>query len=128
MDKTFEGKEKAVKITIVLNDAPYGSEKAFNALRLALFLQRQEKDLDLRIFLLQDAPYCALPGQAPPAGFYNVEEMIKRAIEGGAMVEACGACAGARGLKGLQLIEGVKITSTRRLAEWCADSDNVFTF
>jgi uncharacterized protein involved in oxidation of intracellular sulfur len=117
-----------MKVTIVLNDAPYGSEKAFNALRLALFLQKEHKDLDLRIFLLQDAPYCAIPNQAPPAGFYNVEEMLKRIIDGGATVEACGTCAGARGLKGLQLMDGVKIGSTGRLAKWTADSDQVLTF
>ncbi|MEW6554604.1 MAG: DsrE family protein [Actinomycetota bacterium] len=117
-----------MKVMIVLNDAPYGSEKAFNALRLALFLQKEQKDLDLRIFLLQDGPYCALPGQAPPTGFYNVEEMLARVIEGGAVVEACGTCAGARGLKGLPLVRGVKITSAKRMAEWTADSDRVITF
>jgi len=117
-----------MKVTLVLNDAPYGSEKAFNALRLALFLQKRHPDLELRIFLLQDGPYCALIGQAPPDGFYNVEEMLKRVIQGGAIVEACGTCAEARGLKNLQLIDGIKITSTRQLAEWTADSDQVLTF
>jgi uncharacterized protein involved in oxidation of intracellular sulfur len=117
-----------MKVTLVLNDAPYGSEKAFNALRLAMFLQRQHQDLELRIFLLQDAPYCAIPGQSPPAGFYNVEEMLKRVMNAGAAVEACGTCAESRGLKKVPLIEGVKITSTHRLAEWTADSDQVLTF
>ncbi|OFW56393.1 MAG: hypothetical protein A2W01_00220 [Candidatus Solincola sediminis] len=113
---------------IVLNDAPYGSEKAFNALRLARFLQGQEKGLELRIFLLQDGPYCALPNQEPPSGFYNVADMLKRAIDAGAIVEACGTCAGARGLKGVKLIDGVNITSIRRMAEWTIDSDHVITF
>ncbi len=118
----------ALKVLIVLNDAPYGSEKAFNAMRLARFLQSREKDLELRIFLLQDGGYCALPNQVPPSGFYNIEQMLQRVIDAGAAVEACGTCADARGLKDLRLIEGVKITSIRRMAEWTIDSDRVITF
>ena len=37
---------------IIINDAPYGSEKAYNALRLAMALQKDNVASDVRIFLL----------------------------------------------------------------------------
>jgi uncharacterized protein involved in oxidation of intracellular sulfur len=117
-----------MKVMIVLNDAPYGSEKAYNALRLARALQKQQPDMELRIFLLENGAFCALPDQAPPQGFYNAGEMLQRIIAGGAAVEACATCAEARGLKNIPLIEGVKVTSIRRMAEWTADSDRIITF
>jgi sulfur relay (sulfurtransferase) complex TusBCD TusD component (DsrE family) len=52
-----------MSILFVINDAPYGTEKAYNALRLAMALQKEHTSLDLRIFLLADAVLCALPGQ-----------------------------------------------------------------
>jgi uncharacterized protein involved in oxidation of intracellular sulfur len=119
---------KALKVMLVINDAPYGSEKAYNALRLAIAYQKRLEEVELRIFLLTDGAFCALPNQATPQGFYNIEEMLKRVIAGGAVVEACGTCADARGLKDVPLIEGVKITSIRRMAEWTIDSDHVISF
>jgi sulfur relay (sulfurtransferase) complex TusBCD TusD component (DsrE family) len=43
-----------MSILIIINDALYGTEKAFNALRLAMTLQKQTPKLKLRIFLLAD--------------------------------------------------------------------------
>jgi uncharacterized protein involved in oxidation of intracellular sulfur len=40
--------------TLVINDAPYGTEKAFNALRIANQLGRDHKDAEVRIFLMTD--------------------------------------------------------------------------
>ena len=88
----------------------------------------QQPDTELRIFLLENGAFCALPDQAPPQGYYNAGEMLQRIIAGGAVVEACATCAEARGLKNIPLIEGVKVTSIRRMAEWTADSDRIITF
>ncbi|MBS3771560.1 MAG: DsrE family protein, partial [Bacteroidales bacterium] len=44
-----------MKILIVINDAPYGTEKAYNALRLANQLGKEHKDTEVRIFLMADA-------------------------------------------------------------------------
>lgn len=52
---------------IIINDAPYGTEKAFNALRLAMTLQGEGADVN--IFLLADAVTCALPNQVTPQGY-----------------------------------------------------------
>jgi sulfur relay (sulfurtransferase) complex TusBCD TusD component (DsrE family) len=49
-------------ITIVINDSPYGNERPYNALRLAMALVKQG-ETDLRIFLMGDAVVCGLAGQ-----------------------------------------------------------------
>ena len=49
------------KILIIINDAPYGTEKAYNALRMAMTLQKNHESVNVRIFLLADAVFCGLP-------------------------------------------------------------------
>lgn len=60
---------------LVINDAPYGSERPYNALRLALALSKQPA-ARVRVFLLADAVACALAGQDTPNGYYNIERML----------------------------------------------------
>jgi uncharacterized protein involved in oxidation of intracellular sulfur len=47
-------KEAAMKTLFVLNDAPYGSERSYNGLRLAGAISRQEGKT-VRVFLIGDA-------------------------------------------------------------------------
>ena len=60
---------------LILNDAPYGSERPYNALRLALTLLKQST-ARVRIFLMADAVTCAIAGQETPNGYYNIERML----------------------------------------------------
>ena len=117
-----------MKVLLVINDAPYGTEKAYNALRLAMTLEREHADVELRIFLLGDAVACALPKQTTPQGYYNLERMLKAVISKGAPVKACESCIEARGLKELALIEGVQVGTMSELAGWVAESDKALTF
>jgi uncharacterized protein involved in oxidation of intracellular sulfur len=116
------------KILILINDAPYGTEKAYNALRLANQLNKAHEDVEVRIFLMADAASCALAGQNTPNGYYSIERMMKLSINKGAKVKICGSCADARGLKNLPLIEGAEISTMAELTEWVVDSDKVITF
>ena len=118
----------AQKIVILINDAPYGSEKAYNALRLALQLGKEHPAVEVRIFLMADAAGCAIAGQNTPNGYYNVERMLKSAIARGARVKICGSCADARGLKNVPLIEGTEISTMAELTAWVVESDKVITF
>lgn len=59
----------AQKILIVINDAPYGTEKAYNALRLAIQLRNDHADTEVRVFLMADAANCALANQTTPNGY-----------------------------------------------------------
>jgi uncharacterized protein involved in oxidation of intracellular sulfur len=116
------------KILIVINDAPYGTEKAYNAFRLALQLGKDHPGAEVRIFLMADAANCAISGQNTPNGYYNIERMIKAAVNKGAKVKICGSCAEARGLKNVQLIEGTELSTMAELTNWVVESDKVVTF
>lgn len=61
---------------IVINDAPYGDERPYNALRLALNLVKRE-GAKVKVFLMADGVFCARKGQKTPEGYYNLERMIK---------------------------------------------------
>jgi uncharacterized protein involved in oxidation of intracellular sulfur len=117
-----------MKILLITNDAPYGSEKAYNALRLAMTLQKDHPDVELRIFLMADSVTCALPNQTTPQGYYNIERMLKAVIGKGGQVKACGSCSEARGIKELALLEGVEISTMSQLAQWTVEADKVITF
>lgn len=115
-------------ILIIINDAPYGTEKAYNALRLANQFGKEHEDVEVRIFLMADAASCAVAGQTTPNGYYNIERMVKFSITKGAKVNICGSCADARGLKNVPLIEGTEISTMAELTRWVVESDKVVTF
>ena len=60
----------------IINDAPYGNERPYNALRLAYNLIKRDR-IEVRVFLVGDGVLCARGGQKTPDGFYNIERMIK---------------------------------------------------
>ncbi len=76
-----------MKVLLIIEDAPYGSEKAYDAMRLATTLQREHADTEVRIFLMADAVTCALPMQATPNGYYNLERMLRSVIAKGGQIK-----------------------------------------
>jgi len=60
----------------IINDAPYGDERPYNALRLAMNLAQRES-VQVKVFLMADGVTCARKGQKTPDGYYNIERMIK---------------------------------------------------
>jgi len=117
-----------MKILILINDAPYGTEKAYNALRLANQLSKDFETTEVRIFLLADSATCAIANQITPNGYYNIERMLKLALRKGAKVKICGSCAEARGLKTAKLIEGIEISTMEELTKWVVSSDKALVF
>ena len=73
-------------ITFILNDAPYGTEKSYNALRLALAIAKKKEPL--RIFMLDDGVFCGLKDQKTPEGYYNIGRMIRSLVKRGYDVHA----------------------------------------
>ena len=65
-----------MRYLFILNDAPYGAERLYNGLRLALSLAKRD-EVEVRVFLMGDAVGCAVAGQLTPDGYYNVERMLK---------------------------------------------------
>ena len=117
------------KILIIINDAPYGTEKTYNALRMAMTLQKEHAgEVEIMIFLLADAVFCALPNQNTTNGFYNLERMLKSVIKRGGKVKACGGCSEARGINNIQFIEGVRLSNMKEFAKWTMECDKVLSF
>ena len=73
-------------ITFILNDAPYGSERSFNGLRLAMAMVKS--GARIRLFLLADAVVCAQRDQKTPSGYYNIARMLKTLLRHGVPVHA----------------------------------------
>ena len=126
-----------MNILILINDAPYGTEKAYNAFRLAMAIQSSGSDpsggkdhstVQVNVFLMADAVGCGLPDQNTPQGYYNIERMIKSVVLKGGKIKVCGTCADARGIKNLKLVDGVEISNMAELAQWTVETDKVFTF
>jgi len=117
------------KILFIINDAPYGTEKAFNALRMVLTLQKEHLEkVSVKIFLLADSVTCGLPNQITPDGYYNIERMLKLAIRNGAEVKSCGGCCKARGIDQLTFIKGVQLSNMSEFAQWTIECNKVLTF
>jgi len=115
-------------LLFILNDAPYGSERSFNALRLAINLNEQDcAETSIKIFLMSDAVSCALPRQMPGEG-YNVQQMLEILLSQGAEVLLCKTCCNARGLTDMSLIEGAKIDTLDELSKWTLEADKVISF
>jgi len=117
-----------MRILFILNEAPYGNEKTYNALRLAMSLQKEHADTQVRIFLMADAVTAAITNQKTPDGYYNIERMLKFVIHKGGEVQLCGTCCDARGIKSLSLLEGSDIGTMNLLAQWTIESDKVMVF
>jgi uncharacterized protein involved in oxidation of intracellular sulfur len=115
-------------VLLILNEAPYGSERSYNALRLAMAMQKGPGEVDVRIFLLADAVGCAVAGQGTPQGLYNVERMLGSVLAKGGRVSLCGTCADARGLTESSWLQGAARGSMDQLATWTVDADRVLTF
>ena len=117
-----------MKILIIINDAPYGTEKAYNALRMAMALLKEHREVEVKIFLLADAVFCALPNQKTPSGYYNIERMMRSVLKRGGEIKACGGCSEARGIDELQFIEGTRLSNMKEFAQWTVECDKVLTF
>ncbi len=110
----------------ILNDAPYGNERAYNALRLAGVLSAKEGQ-HIRIFLLADAVSCAKSGQIVPEGYYNIQLMLGKVLRTGE-VALCGACMAARGMTEPEIIAGARRSTLAQLADWTVEADEVLVF
>jgi uncharacterized protein involved in oxidation of intracellular sulfur len=117
-----------MNLTIIVNDAPYGIEKPWNALRLASTSASDEMGMTVNVFLMGDSVVSAKRGQRTPHGYYNMEKMLQSLLSRGVEVLCCGACIDERGIDESELVEGVKRGSMKLLATWVKESDRVISF
>jgi uncharacterized protein involved in oxidation of intracellular sulfur len=116
-----------MKTLLILNDAPYGSERTYNGLRLAGSLSRQE-NTQLKVFLIGDAVAAAKSGQKVPSGYYNAATMVGSVVRHGGSVGVCGSCIDARGIGEGELVEGAHRSSMDELTAWTLEADKVLVF
>ena len=108
----------------ILNDAPYGSERSYNALRLTRALGKKEGET-VRVFLMGDSVACAKAGQKVPEGYYNAGDMVRMV---GGEVALCGTCLNARGIADNEIVPGATRGTLDQLATWTAEADKVLVF
>jgi uncharacterized protein involved in oxidation of intracellular sulfur len=114
-------------ILIIVNDAAYGSERAFNALRLAGSLAMRD-GTDVRVFLMGDGVTCALAGQTVPNGYYHLDRMLASIAHHGGKIGCCSTCLDARGIRD-EMLTNVAVRSTLdELTDWTLDADHVIAF
>ncbi len=111
----------------ILNDPPYGTERSFNALRLAGALSKREGE-SVKIFLMGDAASCAKADQKVPPGYYNLEVMLHGVAKRGAEVGVCGTCMDARGIAEAELTTGAERSTLEQLADWTQWADRTLVF
>ena len=117
-----------MKTLFILNDAPYGSEKCYNALRLAHALLKADPGHEVAVFLMADAVVAARAGQKTPEGYYNMERMLKRVVLGKNRVLLCGTCMDARGMKDEDMMKSADRSTMSELAELTLEADKVLVF
>jgi uncharacterized protein involved in oxidation of intracellular sulfur len=117
-----------MKHLLILNDPPYGTERSYNGLRLAIALPKHDPEAEVTVFLMADAVACAKAGQRTPDGFYNMERMLGRVLSAKGRVLLCGTCMDARGLKQDEIMPGAARSTMDELAQATLAADKVLVF
>ncbi len=117
-----------MKMLFILNDPPYGTERCYNALRLAHALLKNDPATEITIFLMADAVSAAKADQKTPDGYYNIERMLKRVLAAKGQILLCGTCMDARGLTGADILEGTRRSSMEELATATVEANKVLVY
>lgn len=116
-----------MRTLFILNDAPYGSERSYNGLRLAGGLSKAEGE-EVKLSLMGDAASCAKRGQKVAEGFYNIQLMLGRVVRNKAEVGVCGTCMDARAIADAELTDGTRRSMLAELTSWTQWADKVIVF
>ena len=115
------------KTLFILNDPPYGTERNYNALRLAGSLAKRESE-QVKVFLIGDAASAGKAGQKVPQGYYNVDVMLPNVAKRGGEIGVCGTCMDARGVTDAELSDAVHRSSLDQFTDWTQWADKVLVF
>jgi uncharacterized protein involved in oxidation of intracellular sulfur len=115
------------KTLFTLNDPPYGTERSYNALRLAGALSKRDGE-EVKVFLVGDAAGCAKKDQKVPQGYYNTEVMLRNVERRGGDIGVCGTCMDARGIADGELADTTHRGSLEEMANWAQWADRTLVF
>jgi uncharacterized protein involved in oxidation of intracellular sulfur len=117
-----------MKILFIINDPPYGTERVYNALRVAHALTKRDAANEVTVFLMADAVLAAKAKQKTPDGYYNIERMLKGVLARKGQVLLCGTCLDARGIDQSELMDGAQRSTMDDLATRTSAADKVLVF
>ena len=118
----------SMRTLFIINDPPYGTERVYNALRLAHAVVKNDPAAQITVFLMADAVIAAKAQQKTPEGYYNIERMLKRVMNSNGSVLLCGTCMDARGMTEAELVEGAQRSTMDALANATVEADKVLIF
>lgn len=116
-----------MKHLFIFNDAPYGSERTYNGLRLAGAVAKRDGE-EVRVFLMGDSALCAKGNQKVPQGYYKVEDMLGIVTRRDGQVAVCGTCMDARGMAETELATDTHRGNMEELTTWTLWADKVIVF
>ncbi|KGC45618.1 DsrE/DsrF/TusD sulfur relay family protein [Burkholderia pseudomallei] len=116
-----------MNVLFIINDPPYGTERMYNALRMAATFLKGEAH-QVSVFLMADAVLGVKAGQKTPDGYYNVERMLGRVVNGKGEVLLCGTCLDARGIVVSEVMAGARRSSMDKLVVATVAADKVLVF
>lgn len=117
-----------MNLLVVLNDPPYGTERTYNGIRLALNILKKSDDASVTVFLMGDAVAAAKSGQQTPNGYYNLGRMVKSVLARKGYILLCGTCMDARGIADSEIVEGSRRSTLDELTELTQSSGKVLVF
>lgn len=109
-----------------LNEAPYGNEQAYIALRRADTLSARS-GASVNVFRLADPVGCANPYQPFPDDFYSRPSLRKKIVCAGE-VALCDRCLDGCGVVDSYLIARTRHSTHARLADWSPRADKDLAF
>jgi uncharacterized protein involved in oxidation of intracellular sulfur len=115
------------KTLFILNDAPYGTERSYNGLRLAGSLSKRDGE-EIKVFLIGDASSSAKRDQKVPQGYYNLEVMLRNVGRHGGEIGVCATCMDARGIADAELTDTTRRSSLDELTNWVQWADRTLVF
>lgn len=115
-----------MKFLIILQGPAYGTEAAYNGLRLAGSLAKRD-DVEVKLFCLGDAVGCAVADQRVPNGYYHLDRMLASAAHHGTEIGLCGTCMDARGICDPMIIPEARRSTLEELTDWTIWADKTIT-
>jgi len=113
----------------ILNNQPYdGSDKTYNALRLAKNLNIKEQEV--KVFLMNDAVDLARNATKKPDFYdYDLVEMLKELYKNRVDIKVCGTCMARCGLNKNEPYFSEELNGTMDiLGDWTIKAGKVLTF
>ena len=115
-----------MKLLLIVNRKPYdGTDATWNALRLVQTWLSTGRNA--HIFLINDGVELARSDLSPPAGYFNLGEMLIETKSLGAEIKLCQTCIDRCGIAANQVSGDIEISNMTAFADWIATSDKIIS-